>query len=195
MAITTTTLSGAVGTSDIIINVASATGISAPTFPTGAGFTLLKIDNEMMFVTAVSGTAISVLRGQWGTRSVSHLSSAPVIIGGPNDYPNFIPTQAVTSPVLPDRFSAIGPPLTGATIAPTGGPIHHFTGTTALVTITPTTDTVAGGRITLIFDGSGSGLTWTAAGNIKVAGTVSQFQAVDFFYDPTTTSWYPSTIT
>lgn len=198
MAITATTLSGAVGSSDTVVNVASATGISAPVTTTGSGFTLMKIDNEMMFVTAVSGTAVSVQRGQWGTVVASHLTSTPVLVGAPSDFPTFRPATYATTPKLPDDSSPIGPPLTGAVIAPTGGYIHHFTGTTELTNITPPAGLVAGGAITLIFDGSAAGLTWSAAGgatSIAVAGTVTALQAVTFFYDPTTTFWYPSTIT
>ena len=198
MAISTTTLNGAVGISDISIIVTSATGITAPTTTTGAGFTLLKVDNEVMFVISVSGTSIGVQRGQWGTRATTHLTSAPVIIGAPADFPNFRPNVSAFTTTLPDDFSPIGPPLTGATIAPVNGYIHHYTGTTQLAAITPPASLVSGGAITLIFDGSASGLSWSAAGganSISVAGTVTAAQAVTFFYDPTTTFWYPSTIT
>ena len=198
MAITATTLSGAVTQSDVVVYVASATGITAPVSTTGVGVTLLKIDNEIMAVTAVNSLAVSVQRGQWGTVAYTHKTSAPVLAGGPSDFPNFRPATYVTTPKLPDDFSPIGEPLTGATIAPTGGYIHHYTGTTQLASITPPAGLVAGGAITLIFDGSGSGLTWSASGSangISVAGTVTASQAVTFFYDPTTTFWYPSTIT
>ena len=198
MAITTTTLSGAVGASDTVIVVASATGITAGVSTTGSGNTLLKIDNEVVIPSAVNGTSISVQRGQYGTRAATHATSAPVIIGGPADYPNFRPTVSAFTTTLPDDFSPIGAPLTGATIAPVGGYIHHYTGTTQLASITPPVSLVSGGAITLIFDGSSSGLTWSAAGganSIAVAGSVTAAQAVTFFYDPTTTFWYPSTIT
>lgn len=193
MSITATTLSADISDSDVVIGVASATGISAPVNTTGVGFTLLKIDDEVMFVTGVNGTQVKVLRGQLGTPAQSHLSSTPVIIGGPSDFSGFAPIAKFTSPSKPDKSIPIGPPLTGATIAPSGGFVHHFTGTTALVTITPPSDLIAGGKITIIFDGSGSGLTWTAAGNIAVAGTATTAKsAVDFFYDPSTSKWYPS---
>ena len=176
----------------------SATGITAPVTTTGAGFTYLKVDNELMAVTSVAGTAISVLRGYAGTVAASHVASAPVLIGAPTDFANFRPATYATTPKLPDDFSPIGGPLTGAVIAPTGGYIHHFTGTVELTTITPPAGLVSGGAIVLIFDGSAAGLTWSAAGganSIAVAGTVTAAQAVTFFYDPTTTFWYPSTIT
>jgi hypothetical protein len=88
MAITTTTLSAAVGTNDQFINVASATGITAPNNQTGTGITYLKIDQEYMLVVAVSGTAIQVLRGQSGSGNAAHLINDAVLIGLPTDFPN-----------------------------------------------------------------------------------------------------------
>ena len=193
MSITATTLSAAVAAADTKIGVASATGITAPVNTTGSGFTFLKVDEELMFVVGVSGTQISVLRGQGGTQAKSHAASVPVLIGAPSDYQSFVPAQGVTAPSEPYNFTAIGPPLTGATIAPTGGMVHHFTGTVALITITAPTGLVAGGKVTLIFDGSAAGLTWTAAGNIAVAGTsTTAASAVDFFWDPSSAKWHPS---
>jgi hypothetical protein len=193
MSITATTLSAAISNSDVVLGVASASGISAPVQTTGSGFTFLKVDDEVMFVTGVSGTQIKVLRGQLGTPAQPHAASVPVLIGAPSDYPAFAPITTFTQPSKPDNSMPIGPPLTGATIAPSGGFVHHFTGTTALSTITPPAGLISGGKITLIFDGSGSGLTWDASDNIAVAGTsTTAGSAVDFFYDPSSGKWHPS---
>lgn len=65
MAETTTTISAAVGVTDLIIPVTSATGFTAGNY--------LRLDNEFMVVTAVSGTNISVrARGDKGTGAVAH---------------------------------------------------------------------------------------------------------------------------
>ena len=65
MAQTTTTISAAVGATDLIIPVTSATGFTAGNY--------LRLDNEFMVVTAVSGTNISVrARGDKGTGAVAH---------------------------------------------------------------------------------------------------------------------------
>ena len=65
MAETTTTISAAVGATDLIIPVTSATGFTAGNY--------LRLDNEFMVVTAVSGTNISVrARGDKGTGAVAH---------------------------------------------------------------------------------------------------------------------------
>jgi hypothetical protein len=93
MAITATTLSTAVlagnPSTDYFINVASATGITAPNFTSGAGITWLLIDQEFMLVTSVSGTVIGVLRGQNGTQATPHVINSQVQIGLPGDYANF----------------------------------------------------------------------------------------------------------
>lgn len=89
MAITATTLSAAVGVTDSTIAVASATGITAPNFTTGAGITWLLVDQEFMLVISVSGTVITVIRGQNGTAQAAHVTSAQVQIGLPTDFPTF----------------------------------------------------------------------------------------------------------
>lgn len=47
------------------------------------------------------------------------------------------------------------------------------------------------GRITLL---PTAAFTWTAAGNIALAGTAVVGKALDFIYDPTSIKWYPSYI-
>lgn len=93
MAITATTLSTAVAAgpagTDYNINVASATGITAPNFTSGAGITWLLVDQEFMLVTGVNGTVISVLRGQNGTSAIPHVINSQVQIGAPGDFSNF----------------------------------------------------------------------------------------------------------
>lgn len=82
---------------------------------------------------------------------------------------------------------------TAGTILPSG-PLFHVTGTTAIVTITTPTGcnaTVRGScQFTIIADGIA---TWTAAGNISVAGTVTTAaSAVTFTWDATNSKWVPS---
>lgn len=65
MAETTTTISAAVGATDLTIPVTSATGFAAGNY--------LRLDNEFMVVTSVSGTNISVRsRGDKGSGAVAH---------------------------------------------------------------------------------------------------------------------------
>ena len=88
--------------------------------------------------------------------------------------------------------SRMGPALASATtVAPTH-PVHHITGTAAIVNITPPEDpTQWQGEVTFIADGA---YTWTAAGNIAVASAAAQTVGgyKKFVYDPVTQKWYPS---
>jgi hypothetical protein len=86
--------------------------------------------------------------------------------------------------------TAAAPTIASATtIAPTK-PITFISGTTAIVTITaPSPISTGGGSITLIPTGI---FTWTAAGNIALAGTAVVSKALTLVYDVTTAKWYPS---
>jgi hypothetical protein len=88
-ALTQTTITGALTSSVTSIQVASATGINAPSSSGGASqtpgtATLLVIDNEAMVVRSVSGTLIGVQRGSNGTKARSHNANAVVWVGSPN---------------------------------------------------------------------------------------------------------------
>lgn len=91
-ALTQTTLSSAVtATNAKTIQVASATGIGAPSLTAGTSYQLY-IDDEVMDVEAVSGTIITVRRGANGTRARTHASGAnvyaePASLGGFISYP------------------------------------------------------------------------------------------------------------
>jgi hypothetical protein len=204
------------------IRLASVTGVVAGTsmlyVEDGTGAIGL---GEVMFVNAVTGTTVSVTRGYYGSNGNPHISGALVLIGAPNQFYAVEPTGACTpaaQPVTPylnvktgnewlcssilnrwvPGFGNTTAPLgataavaTAATIVPSG-PLFHTTGTVAVVTITPPTG-FSDGQITIIFDGSSTGLTWTAAGNIAVAGTATTaLSSVTFTWDKNTSKWYPS---
>ena len=76
-----------------------------------------------------------------------------------------------------------------ATIAPTKS-ITFISGTAAIVTITPPAPISTGGG-TIVFIPTGI-FTWTAAGNIAVAGTAVVSRALSLTFDVTTAKWYPS---
>jgi hypothetical protein len=86
MAITATTLSAAAGKGDLIVNVASATGITAPNFTAGTGITFLMIDAEVLAVMGVNGTVVNVQRGINGSLASAHVNGAQVQIGLPGDF-------------------------------------------------------------------------------------------------------------
>lgn len=78
--LTRTTLAAAVTTtSTTFVRVSSATGITANT-------TVLFVDGEAMTVNAVSGTTISVTRGEPSSRAATHPNGAVVWIGPPNAF-------------------------------------------------------------------------------------------------------------
>lgn len=219
-ALTSTTLSAAVTASQTAFSVASATGI---TVPTNSYNTVLYVEREAMLVIGVSGKVVTVIRGMFGSQADAHISGSPVLIGPPGAFQNFDPqgdsSGALYNPTVNQRTSnqwipstvsgqwvpGFGNPgtsgqpgleettaVTGATILPTG-PLMTFTGTTALVTITAPPDLKDGYAFTLIFTGSGSGLTWTAAGNISPAGTSTTANStVTFVYNLTLNKWVPS---
>ena len=194
MAITATTLSGAVGASDTQIGVASATGITAPVNTTGAGVTILFVESEAMTVTAVSGTYITVQRGAYGTQAVAHNASSPVLIGAPSDFPGGAAGMTgigVVPPFVPVGVSA--PVASAASITATGK-VFHVTGTTQSTSLVPYAGFVEG-SITIIPDGI---WTWTTGGTsygFAVAGTVTAAKiSVTFTYDAATGLWYPSRV-
>lgn len=86
---TTTTLSAAITSTQTTFNVASGTGINGPSngngpFNGGQGTlgSALYIDRELVQVTSISSTTVSVQRGQYGTAARSHASGALVYISG-----------------------------------------------------------------------------------------------------------------
>lgn len=85
----------------------------------------------------------------------------------------------------------VGPAIaSAATIAPTH-PIHHVTGVAAIVTITPPWEGFSG-PIELIADAI---WTWTAAGNISVAGTTTAAgRSFKFTFDRKANKWYPDKV-
>lgn len=212
MALTATTLSAAITANQLSFGVVSASNIIAPNFtavPAGttiANILYLMCEQELMQIQGLNGTTLTVQRGYNGTLAVPHGSSAPVITGYPQDFYAFVPADKVTVPYQPFGSCAFGAPATGATITPASGYIH-FTGSTALVTINIPNylnlggaypgyypeNPIAGMAVTIVFDGTSSGLTWTAAGNINVAGTsTTAGSSVTFVYDPSISKWIPS---
>lgn len=99
---------------------------------------------------------------------------------------SFFPVGAQMSEIIGADIAS------AATIAPSRL-IHRVTGTTAIVNITVPWVGFAGMLVlipTAIW-------TWTAAGNIITAGTVTAGNGVPvlFFYNPDTVKWSPSRLT
>ena len=192
MSINATTLSAAMGGSDLALTVASATGILAPNFTTGVGVTYLLVESELMLVQSVNGTFIGVTRGQMGTPSVTHPSSSPVLAGLVTDFPQFTPVVGSSFAVAPTNYHAVNAPVASAATIAASGRRFHVTGGTAINIITPPTGMVEG-EVTVIFD---SACTWTSSAvtnGIFASGTsTTAGSAVTFYLDAATARWYPS---
>lgn len=88
--LTQTTLAAAITTGSIrTVLVSSATGFTA-------GTTSVYVDRELMSVTAVTSTMISVIRGQGGTQSAPHASGALVFVSSPNAFQTYDPQGSCT---------------------------------------------------------------------------------------------------
>lgn len=89
-------------------------------------------------------------------------------------------------------------PTRGANTASAAGPVvipaadyFHVTGTAAITGWTNPAGIQDGARFSVIPDAI---FTWTAAGNIALAGTAVVNKLLDFQWDATTAKWYPSYI-
>lgn len=88
MAITTTTLSAAVGISATTISLTSATGVQTPNYQVSGAVTMFLIENEYLLASAApNGTIIPVLRAQNGSFAAAHANGATVQIGLLSDFP------------------------------------------------------------------------------------------------------------
>jgi len=90
-ALTQTTLSAAITSSQTTLQVASATGINSPSSFGGATYTpgtstLLVVDNEAIVVRSISGTLVNVQRGANGSKAKAHNAAAIVWAGSPDKF-------------------------------------------------------------------------------------------------------------
>lgn len=193
MAITATTLTPAIGASDTVFAVASTTNITAPNFTTGVGVTILLVEQEFMLVLAVPQSGVvQVQRGVQGSPATAHGATAPIVVGLPSDFSGLPISIKAQQDFYPNNigFSA---PVAGANTNVATGPFFHLTGTVVMKTLTAPAGTLEGGIISIVFDGSGAGLTWDATGNIAVAGTATTAASmVMFVFDQGSGKWHPS---
>jgi len=81
MAITATTLNGAVASTDTSIRLTSGTGAAVGSF--------VRIDSEFVRILDITNTpTVAVQRGQVGTLGAAHTTLAPAVIGLPSDFEN-----------------------------------------------------------------------------------------------------------
>jgi hypothetical protein len=223
-----------------LVQVASATGIVglSPNLGINASQptqSAIYVDRELMLVTAVNGTTLTVVRGYGGTVAAPHTSGTMVLAGPPRFFYVQDPggtsgfagiggvactaANVVVSPWVNYRTgwqwlcsSVTGtwvpgwnnpmPPAATVTVASVAGatvpsgPYFSVSGTNAITSWT----------IPLGFNGTSSGggcfttiptgiFTWTAAGNIAIAGTTTAVNIpVVWCWNASTSKWQPSRI-
>lgn len=201
MALAATTLTSPVALTDTVVNVASASNITAPNYQIGnpltgisGGVTYLLIEQEMMKVTGVSGTAISVARGELGSQAAAHGSSAPVASGLPADFPGFTPAEQTAVPAYPLKFQGFSAPVASAASIVASGPFFHLTGVASVTNMTAPAGYVEGGEVNIVLDSTASFATGGGGTGPAIGGAVaaSAGHMVSFILDLGTNLWYPS---
>ncbi len=211
-ALTSTTLSAAITATQQSFSVASATNISV------SPATAIYVDKELMYVLSVSGTRITVARGQNGTAAVAHTSGSYVLAGRPDMFVTVAPTGACTTastyvaPVVnvltgyqylcstvtlawvpgfnnPEPAQATATVASAAGAITPSGPLFTVSGTAAVTGFTFPVGFTGKGSFTVIPTGA---FTWTTAGNIAVAGTAVVGRALTFTWNASTSKWVAS---
>jgi hypothetical protein len=221
-ALTQTTLSAAVTSNVRTIQVASATGITAPGATTGAG-SLLFVDAEAMSVLSVNSTYVTVQRGAAGTKATGHISGAAVLLGPPQAFIAFDPSgsctngqglflyspvvnintgnewlcSTVTGKIVPGFGNVGGVPQVTTAVASAAGLV---TPSGPLFHITGTA-AITGFNIPVGFDPKEGGticaipdgaFTTTNANNIAIASTGVVSKILCWTYDANTAKFYPA---
>jgi hypothetical protein len=221
--LTQTTLSAAIGAADTVIYVASATNINAPNIRTTTFGSQLFVQSpgskgEVMTVQMVSGTTITVRRGQKGTSAAAQVSGAMVLVGQPSWFFEYDPIGActastvyvspwintntsnqwlcssVTGSWVPGFNNDLLPTVPTVAVASAAGlitpsgPLFHITGTAAITGFNIPVGFAFGG-ICAIPDGA---FTTTNANNIAIASTGVVSKPLCWTYDPGTAKFYPA---
>ena len=167
MALNTTTLSSAVAVSDNSIVVASATGAAVGS--------LVLIDQEVMVIgkSYVSGTTIPVYRGQNGSVTAAHASSANVVFFLGTDEVAQSPQTLTQWPIAGRGRPLVSYSAAGAIALPTPGTdqvaVINGTSALAMTLAVPTTD--MDGTILYIVGNGKAAHTVTATGGLGAGGT------------------------
>src|SRR5260221_1406519 len=179
MALTKTTLSSAMTVTSTSAVVTSATGFTAGNF--------LKVDDEVMLVTKsyVSGTTIPVLRGQDGTLTAAHASSANAVTFLASDEPGATAQTPTQWPIAGKNRTILSYSIAGAITLPSPGQdmmaVIIGTSTLAMTLANPTQD-MDGCLLWIISNGKGAHtVTYTAGvgngGSTMDVGTYNTTEA------------------
>ena len=164
MALTRTTLSGAITANDTLFAVASATGFAVGEY--------LKIDDEFLMTTGVSGTNISVQRGVNGTAAVAHVVTSGVVTGTGDDFAGGAVATADTYP-LAGRQRRVTSRTAAFTVTLLPGVdqtiVLNGTSVIAVTIPVPTTD-MDGDELNIVSNGAAAH-TLTFTGGLSGAGS------------------------
>lgn len=220
-----TTLAAAITPSQTQITLASTAAITS-LVPSANSWSIY-VDTEKMTVlfygTNLAAKSLHVVRGS-GTQAAAHISGAAVVVGPTNLFQGSDPplgactlAQVIVTPWINVKTGdqwlcgnagfwvpgwnndkrPYSPTATVASVAGStlpSGPLFHMTGTNAITGFTLPVG-FSYGQFCAIPD---SGIwTWTAAGNIATAGTVTAANGVPvcFTWDQNLQKWFPSRVT
>ncbi len=128
MALTTTSLNGAITASQTFLKLTSATPATGS--PALANRFMIQVDGERMFVTDVSTSpTVQVVRGYDGTSAVAHATLAPLVFGQMFDW-----NGNAGAPVTPRALVSIG--ANGVIAVPTVNTLLSIDKASALATTT-----------------------------------------------------------
>lgn len=222
-ALSSTTTTAAVGLTDQLVQLTSATGVTAP--GTGATFVYLLLDKELMGVRAINGLIASVSRGQNGTRATTHISGITVFVVPPTGVLNYVPsgqctrTNLISVPVVVggsdegsfngSMYDCLGVTTAGQYVMTSANLTTIFgstvvsantiaaTGTyfkTSGTTVIKTITVPAGALPGFAITIEATGIdTWDATGNILTAGTFTAAGHTVTFYW-NGTKWVPDKV-
>lgn len=167
MALTRTTLSGAVTASDTSIRVASATGFAANSY--------VRIDDEVMQISSnySSGTVIPVRRGVQGGVAVAHPVTAGVVVGLATDFDDPAAQTAVPYPLAGRNRTITSYSASGAITLPTDGAdvVAILNGTSVLAMTVAAPGADLEGCALYIASNGAAAHTVTFTGGLSGAGT------------------------
>ena len=220
--LTQTTLAAAINDSQNNIVVASTTGITVTNNTTATLIYVDRELMTVLAVNSTTGE-LTVARGSNGTPASGHASGAMVLAGAPDYFidhdPQGASSVALVAPLIntmtgkqwllssvtgtwvpgfqnqQEAAKVTAPVASAAGAVLPSGPLFHITGTAAITgfTIPVGCDATAvgGSSFTVIPDAI---FTWTAAGNIALAGTAVVNKALTFIWDAKNSKWIPSYI-
>lgn len=178
MALTTTTLNGAVAAGTTLLRVTSGSGFGRGKW--------IRIDDEMFKQTAdadsAATTLIPVTGGQDGTVCAAHVTTANVTVGDGSDFTGSAVATATTYPLAGRQRRVVNYAASGAITLPSPGTdmvaVLIGTGALAMTVTAPTKD--MDGCILWIFGNAKSASTVTFDGTVGLGNAGASYDVITF---------------